>query len=32
VNPADYADMPVPLAARRITEKIKTDIEEALNR
>jgi hypothetical protein len=24
--------MPVPLAARRITEKIKTDIEEALNR
>ena len=32
VNPADYADMPVPLAARRITEKIKTDIEEELNR
>ena len=32
VNPADYADMPVPMASRKITEKIKSDIEDALNR
>ncbi len=32
VNPADYADVPVPAAARRITEKIKSDIETELNR
>ena len=32
VNPADYADMPIPMASRKITEKIKSDIEDALNR
>ncbi len=32
INPADYADIPVPAAARRITNKIKADIETALNR
>ena len=32
INPKDYADIPVPAAARRITEQIKTDIEEVLNR
>ena len=32
VNPADYADMPIPMASRKITEKIKSDIEAALNR
>ena len=32
VNPADYSEMPVPIAARKITDRIKTDIESALNR
>ena len=32
VNPSDYADLPVPVAARKITDRIKTDIETALNR
>ena len=32
VNPEDYADLPAPIAARKITEKIKTDIENVLNR
>ena len=32
ICPEDYADLPVPIAARKITDKIKTDIENALNR
>ena len=32
VNPADYANHPEPSAARKITEKIKSDIEAGLNR
>ena len=32
ICPEDYADLPVPIAARKITDKIKTDIEDALNR
>ena len=32
VDPASFADMPTPAAARKITEQIKTDIERALNR
>ena len=32
INPADYADMPAPVAARKITDQIKTDIVKALNR
>jgi hypothetical protein len=32
ISPEDYADLPVPIAARKITDKIKTDIENALNR
>lgn len=32
INPQDYSDLPVTIASRKITDKIKSDIEDALNR
>lgn len=32
VNPSEYAGIPVPAAAKKITDRVKTEIENALNR